>query len=285
MCRARSGAFRLHPMLLTRRFLLLAVVGVATFSASPAARAQDWVSTLTPVQPGPFPPPPPARLQYAFGWNNITAATAEIRFEKTGRLYQFAATGGTIGLAKVLWDYQAQHRASVDVETLRPLSVSEVETIRGKELRTDLTFTPARVTSERRERKTGETKNKTRTFTFPNALSLNSAFLLLRSQPLTEGSVQRVVVYPATSSYLCTTTVIGRERVTVPAGTYDALKLDVRLNKLGKARELLPHKKVKKATVWLSDDANRVALRIEAQIFIGTVFAELQSAHRETASR
>jgi hypothetical protein len=119
----------------------------------------------------------------------------------------------------------------------------------------------------------------------PHALSLNAAFLLLRSQPLTDGSVQRVVVYPATSSYLCTMTVVDRERLTVPAGSYDAIKLDVKLNKLGKQKELLPHKKLKKATVWLSDDAHRAVLRIEAQIFIGTVFAELQSAQPETASR
>jgi hypothetical protein len=173
----------------------------------------------------------------------------------------------------------------VEAASLRPLYVREVETIRGKERRTDLTFTPHGVTSEREERKAGAAKSKTRTFTFPNVLSLNSAFLLLRSQPLNAGDVQRVVVYPATSAYLCTTKVTGRQRITVPAGTYDALQLDVQLNKIGKENELLPHKKLKKATVWLSDDANRVVLRIEAQIFIGTVFAELQSAQTETAGQ
>jgi hypothetical protein len=41
--------------------------------------------------------------------------------------------------------------------------------------------------------------------------------------------------------------------------------------------KLEPHKKVKRATAWVSADANRLLLRTEAHVFIGTVFAELQS--------
>jgi Protein of unknown function (DUF3108) len=53
------------------------------------------------------------------------------------------------------------------------------------------------------------------------------------------------------------------------------------LKKLGKNLELEPHRKFRRATVWISDDSDRIILRIEAQVFIGTVFAELQSAHFE----
>jgi hypothetical protein len=48
---------------------------------------------------------------------------------------------------------------------------------------------------------------------------------------------------------------------------------------LGKKLELEPHRKFRRATVWISDDANRIPLRIEAQIFVGTVFAELEAVH------
>jgi hypothetical protein len=95
--------------------------------------------------------------------------------------------------------------------------------------------------------------------------------------------VQRVVVYPANSAYLATVTVLGREKISVRAGSYPAIKADLQLNRLGKNLELEPHRKFRRATVWLSDDADRVILRIEAQIFIGTVFAELQSVRFESA--
>ena len=63
------------------------------------------------------------------------------------------------------------------------------------------------------------------------------------------------------------------------AGTYNAIKLDLQLKRINKHLELEPHRKFRRATIWVSDDADRLLLRIEAQIFVGTVFAELQSAH------
>jgi uncharacterized protein DUF3108 len=101
--------------------------------------------------------------------------------------------------------------------------------------------------------------------------------LYLRSQPLKEKSVQRVLVYPNTTAYLATLTVLGREKISVHAGSYNAIKIDLRLSKVGKDLQLEPHKKFRRATIWLSDDNDRLILRIEAQIFVGTVFAELQS--------
>jgi len=72
-------------------------------------------------------------------------------------------------------------------------------------------------------------------------------------------------------------TVRARERITVPSGTYNAIKFNLQLNKIGKQGELEPHRKFRSATAWISDDPDRLLLRIEAQVFVGTVFAELQS--------
>jgi hypothetical protein len=72
-------------------------------------------------------------------------------------------------------------------------------------------------------------------------------------------------------------TVTAREPITVAAGTYPAIKLDLELNKIGKKRELGPHKKFRHASIWVSDDSDRLLLRIQASIFVGQVFAELQS--------
>ena len=126
---------------------------------------------------------------------------------------------------------------------------------------------------------------KTRDFNLPNLFDLHSALLYLRSQPLRDRSVHRVVVYPASSAYLATVTVVDREKISVRAGSYRAIKVDLQLNKLGKDLELEPHRKFRRATIWISDDDDRIILRIEAQVFIGTVFAELQSVRFENAPR
>ncbi|MEJ7703239.1 MAG: DUF3108 domain-containing protein [Geodermatophilaceae bacterium] len=159
-----------------------------------------------------------------------------------GGKFELEGYGGTVGFARSLWPFDVKHLGVSDARTLRPIEVTEVETLRRKEVTTRVSFTPERVTSVRDERRDSTTASKTRGFEFPNIASLNSALLYLRTQPLKEGAIQRIVIYPATSAYLGTITVTGRDRITVPTGTYDAIKVDLQLSKIGKKRELQPHK-------------------------------------------
>ncbi|CAN5153556.1 hypothetical protein BH20VER2_BH20VER2_02350 [soil metagenome] len=244
----------------------------------PAPTPAAWESTVTPFIPGAFPPLRPQRVRYDFGWNGVTAASGQFRYSRTpDNQLRFDATGGTVGFARKLWAFDVIHLATAAADTFRPVHVRELETIRARKLDTELTFGSQGVSSHRAERRGSSTKSKTRTFDFPDVLSINSAFLFLRSLPLTDGSAHHVVVYPSTSAYLCTVTVQGRESVSGPLGARNAIKLDIQLTKIGKKRELQPHRKFRRATVWLADDSDRLILRIEAQVFIGTVFAELQS--------
>jgi Protein of unknown function (DUF3108) len=216
------------------------------------------------------------RATYRFGWAGLTAATAVVRFKESGSHFQLEGIGGTVGLARLLWKYSVNYRSIANAATLRPIEAQQTERYRFKTLFTHLVFNNAGVERKRTESpQTG--KSKTRKFNFPNLFDLQSALLYLRSQPLANGSVYRIVVYPATTPYLATLTVTGREKISVRAGTYNAIKLDLGLQKVGKHLELEPHRKFRRATIWISDDENRLPLRVETQVFIGTVFAELQS--------
>lgn len=216
--------------------------------------------------------------KYGFGWSGFTGATADVRLTKAGgdRL-QLDVAAHTIGMVRNLWKFDASHTSFVGAGNLHPLEVKQVENVRAKKTVTELSFGPTGVTSKVTETPAKSAGPKVRRFDFPNLFDLQSALLYLRSQPLQERSVQRIVVYPATSAYLATVTVLGRERLTVPAGTYNAIKFDLQLSKIGKARALEPHRKFRRATAWISDDPDRLLLRIEAQIFIGTVSVDLQS--------
>jgi hypothetical protein len=262
-----------------RRFISSGRLGVIVLLASGSMSfAADWEATLSPFTPGSFPEPRPLRAHYSFGWNGITAATADVRFTKVpGDRLELVASGGTTGFARSLWTYDVKHTAVSDAHTLRPIEVTEEETLRKEEVTTHVTFTPERAMSVREARRGSKFESKAHHFDAPNILSVNSALLFLRTQPLTDGSVHRVVIVPATSAYLGTITVLGRERITVPTGTYDAIKVDLQLNKIDKNRQLKSHKKFRRAIIWLSDDPDRLILRAETQVFIGTVFAELQS--------
>jgi hypothetical protein len=239
--------------------------------------AENWEATISKEPPGNFPELRPLRAAYRFGWSGLTAATGDVHFTKPSEdKCQLDGTGRTIGLVRALWKLDVDYRAAVSAGTLRPVETEQTENYRSKKVVTHLAFTNTGVTRVRTEGK-GAAEAKTRQFNFPNLFDLFSAMLYLRSQPLKDRSVYRVVAYPATNAYLATITVVGREKISVHAGNYSAIKLDLRLKRVGKQRQLEPHRKFRRATIWVSDDTERLLLRIEAQIFVGTVFAELQS--------
>jgi hypothetical protein len=271
-------AGRLRPAkisILIRPRILQVIFAFLAFCSS--SLAANWEATLSKDPAGNFPELRPLRASYRFGWSGFTAATGDVHFTKPSEnTLQLDGTGRTIGLVRALWKMDVNYQAAASADTLRPIETQQTENYRSKKIATHLTFTNNGVTRARTEDK-GTAQAKTRQFNFPDLFDLFSAMLYLRSQPLKDHSVYRVVAYPATNAYLATVTVIGREKISVHAGSYSAIKLDLQLKRIGKHRELEPHRKFRRATIWVSDDAERLLLRIDAQVFVGTVFAELQS--------
>jgi hypothetical protein len=266
-----------------RSFLKMIALGASVASlllSSPSViAAEGWESTVTAASPPSFPNPRPMHSRYGFGWSGFPCATAEIGLSKPqGDRLQLDVSARTTGLARALWKFDGTHTSVVNSATLHPVAVRQVENDRSKKIITELSFNGTGVVSKVTE--TPGPGTKIRKYDFPNLFDLQSSLLYLRSQPLPERSVQRVVVYSATAPYLATVTVLGRERVTVPAGTYNAIKFDLQLNRI-KDGQLQPHRKFRRANAWLSDDADRLLLKIEAQVFIGSVLCELQSVDFE----
>ena len=240
--------------------------------------AADWQTTLSKEPAGNFRELRPLRAYYRFGWSGVTAATGEVHFTKPSNdRFQLEGTGRTTGFVRALWKLDVTQRAAANSHTLAPIETQQTENYRSKKIVTHLTFTNNGVTRARTESQGDKVETKSKQFVFPNLFDLHSAALYLRSQPLKQGSVYRLPIYAATNAYLATVTVTDREKISVHAGTYNAIKLDLQLKRIGKHLELEPHKKFRRATIWVSDDAERLILRVDAQIFVGTVFAELQS--------
>jgi hypothetical protein len=248
-----------------------------------ASAAETWQSSVSAVAPGPFPPLRPLVVTYRFGWGGFTAASAEAHFlRKAPDRFELSGTGHTTGVVRALWRMDVTHHAVADANKLRPIEMEQTEIIRSKKVVTKLTFNSVGVTRVRSETKRDVTVGPTtKQLNVPNLFDLHSALLYVRSQNLRDHSVYRLLVFPASSSYLATITVTGREKISVAAGSFNAIKCDLQLNKIGKNGELQPFKKFRRGTIWISDDNDRILLRVEAQIFVGTVFGELQSVHFE----
>jgi hypothetical protein len=243
-----------------------------------AARGDDWQKTLTPPEPGSFAPLRPLHATYRFGWAKIPAATADFDYMSTkDGLMKLEVKTRTDGFVRKLWTMDATHTALFDPATLRPVTALQTEIYKKETRTTKLDFDAEGVSRLRESTPPDKKPSKTKRFKFPGVLDLYGALLFVRSQPLQKGDVVRVVVYPATDPYLAEVSVRDREKVEVGKKTYDAVKLDLKLRKITKKLELEPHSKFKRATAWLSDDRDRLLLKIQAEISVGSVWTEMES--------
>ena len=253
--------------------LLAMICAVATGSAG------DWRETLTSPQPGKFPLPRPLKARYVFGWSAFHAAEVEADFsrEKSGEL-QLKAKARTVGPVRGLWRLDADHTSRVRAENLQPVTLVQNESYSDETRKTSVAFGPKGASRKRDTVPKGKDSGKTKRFKFAPVFDLHAALLFIRSQPLEPGDVIRLATYPAAQAYHTEVEVVGREMVTVAKEKRPALKLGLRLQKISKNLKLERHKKFKRAYAWLSDDEDRLLLKVEADVMVGKVWMELESA-------
>jgi len=259
-------------------FLWLAFIHLA--AADPA-----WKNELTSPAPGTFPPIPPCVLDLQVSWNGLLNA-GKLRMEcapqdaqKPGA-YVVRSTASSTGPATVLFPFQSNFWSELNPSSFKPRVFTAVETD-DRKTSTSTTRHFADRTEFQETTKTLKTKIEThheRVFMFSPVFDIFSAMLFVRSHKLDDGDTFALVVQPFGTPYLLRVKVQEHElhlkRKTI--------RLSVGMRKIDrKSLELLPYKKMKNdATLWLSDDADRVPVELRAAIFIGDIRATLTDYHK-----
>ena len=261
---------------------IVAINLLVTLPVAYAEESPEWASSLTSDKgPGAFTAPPPMRLAYRFGWSGLQAARADIHlFSPTRNTFEIDATGGTSGFPRALFRIDVSHHATENKITLRPIHFSQEEKYRSEIVKTDVDFGSDQVTGLR-EKVPGDHAPKPNIFKFSPVFDMATALLWVRSQPLADGETESIVVWASNAPYLATVKVAGRDNIKVDGQKRNAIKLDLKLFRIDKKMQLKEHKLFKGGRGWLSDDDKRIPLRIEADIFIGYVYAELDSVQLE----
>jgi hypothetical protein len=239
------------------------------------APAADWRDTLT-VRKGRTPPLRPLTAEYDFGWGGLKAAEATAKFTHPKKQFRLELGSKTVGLARTIWRMDTTASSSVNAATLKPVKLVQVEKYSNKTLTTTVNFSTAGVARLKVETPADKNRAKVKRFKFGQVYDMHSALLFIRSQPLRKGDTIRLCVYPDTSPYLAEITVTDREEVTAAGKKWPAIACDLKLREITKDYTLIAHDKFKKATVWLSDDPDRLLLKLETDVFIGKVWAELK---------
>ena len=262
------------------RPILMALLLTPLMHAAPA-----WQGELTSSTPGPFAKLPPTVLDYQVSWNGAIDA-GRIRMEfappdvRKAGTYVVRSSAASQGAGAVLFPYQTNFWSEIAPTSLRPRYFHAVENDPKETVNTTVRHSPSRVESVEitRQHKTGKTKQTDHVFAFAPVFDIFSAMLLVRSQKLATGDHVTLVIHPFDRPYLLRVNVRGRE---VHNGR-DSIRLTMGLRKIDRdTLELQPYKKLKQdATLWLSDDADRVPIELRAAAFIGDVRATL-TAHRK----
>lgn len=239
----------------------------------------DWLSRVTGQPPGSFPPYRPVHLSYTAGWAGITAGKIEASFTREGPQgdsFHLRFTGETIGFARKLFRLDSTYESVVDATTLRPTKTRISETYSDEQRETVQSFAPDQVIRIRKSDPPQKSDGKPRKAKLPNVYDMHSALLYIRSQTLNPGDKFAFIVYATDSPYLASATVVGPATVTVAAGTFQAIKIDLTLESIDKKLKLKPFRKTRKTSAWISNDADRILLKITSEVFFGSTFVELQ---------
>ncbi len=251
----------------TMKTVFLIFVLLLPIHADPA-----WLNEVNIPKNGALMPISPAKLSYSMTWNGrLKAGNFDILFgEKDSRYpkhFIVRSFGGSTGWAHALFPYKFNYISFLNPKTFRPIMfVGNEKDNRGLD-NLSFRFNSKGVTgTEKSIRKSGN-KIKEKNFVYPNALDLFSGLLQIRSMPLKNGDSVVMPFHPVATPYLSRIKVIGREQHMGRA----CIKLDIGLEKIDNDLSLKHYKKLKTASVWLSDDKWRVPIEIRAKVFVGSV--------------
>jgi hypothetical protein len=249
---------------------LLCLVPLALRADEPA-----WKSTLTDPALGSYPKLAPCRLEYRASWKGvIDAATLQMEFGNPANakpgLFVVTSASQSLGAAAALFPYKHWFWSELDAATFKPKLFHSVEELDDKHVNHSLDYGSAGVHCSQTTKitKTGTEYTNAKDFAFAPVFDIFSAMLFIRSQELKDESRYIFVIQPGETPYLVNVRVAGRE---LHDGK-NSIRLSVAMQKIStKTLELKPYKKMKNASLWLSDDEDRVPLEIRVAAYVGDV--------------
>lgn len=259
------------------RFSLLILLGVLGQSLS-CGQTPEWVKELTPGTAGAHRKVPPCRLTFDIGWSHVmTAGQATLTVREAGAFWRADAGAASTGLARTLWKYDCEMTSIMHRGDLRAHYLQHRETDSAETCRYRVSFERHRVITETHvEPVKGASGQSTAVCPYGPMDDILSVILYVRSLELKDGQKITRVVQPWDTPYLTTFEVLGRETIAYGGEKRPCIKLGLQIRKIDRTTlALSAYKKMKTATIWVSDDELRIPIEMNASVFVGFMFARL----------
>lgn len=271
-------------------FMTLTGLAPAEEKAPPSPEELAWIEEITHLPPGGHCDLRPVRIEFGLSWNNVfnageLAVSVEDAPGPDEDFWIGRAEGRSNGLARALWPYDVEAESRFDPDSLRPEVFQLFETERDQRYRYRLEFDPGKVRTstlvlpKKGEAIPSENAPKESTYRYEFVQDILSTALYLRSHPLAEGDRLKLIVSPFNRPYYAEFESMGAEVRKVKGEKFDTTRLAVTIRKINFDRTLQDYDKMKKATIWLSNDDFRLPVEIHADIFVG--FVSARALHRQ----
>jgi hypothetical protein len=271
-----SPILRLSDGFFSPALCLLAILaGLPIFPMS-----ADWKDSLTPDVPGPYSRVRPFEAEFRVGWTNIEAARAHVRLtnDGMGRVH-FTGTCATNGLARTLWQLDGSLESTSALKGFQTISSTQNEAYANYSILTQIVSRPDGIWCLHENFPPRGNPARWKRIKISPLRDLFSGVLFLRSQNLAPGARVSTIIFPGDCPFLVEIKSIGTGKITVAGAVRDAIKLGIRIQRINlkKGIHLEHYGKFQSGSIWISNDVDRIPLRVEINIFVGYVFAELQS--------
>jgi hypothetical protein len=218
---------------------------------------------------------PPQHMAYRVAWNGIPAAHAAIdvtRDQQAGTPgYTISARAFTNQFIDLFWRYRGNASTTLLDEPVRPLRFSYERRVNSTPTLTWIDFSP-----HAQRARSGYIKRAQRHENDIDTSGLvdpiTAGFHALTASARV-GDTLSYRVFTGEDHYRVRLMIRAEETVDVPAGRFEALRVEPEVIKIKEKEEV--DKRVRRATIWVTRAPMRTILRIRSEIFIGVITLDL----------
>lgn len=211
---------------------------------------------------------------YTAEWHLFTAGTSTVKLEAVGNEHRVSAVADSAGMANMLYGVHDRFEALFDSKTFCSVSVTKhiEEGSHKRETKVTYDYPKRKSVLHETNLKTSETKYAENDIP-PCVTDVVTGFYYLASLPLQPGASYTFPVNDGGKTAEVTAHVEGKDKVKVPAGTYETIRVSAEAtsgNLKGRG----------KVWTWFTDDANHTPVQMRAKLTWGTLLFRLQRVER-----
>jgi hypothetical protein len=217
--------------------------------------------------------------EYEVSWKGIPVASATIdirdREVDSAKAYFVEASAKTNKVVGVFYKLRHTSNSLFYQEDLRPIRFSFRQTENSRKKSSEIVFGEGGEIKSVLE-KNGKVEEARQFFSDNQTLDPISAAFLARSIPIELGQRASFDIYNAKNRYLISFKVTEIEEIYLPGEKDKRLAYKV-IPRLRKLTDTEGEKRFRKAEIWIAADETRDVLKIESEVFVGSVSAHMKS--------